>query len=119
MRDAFSTTPIFNKYSRLLRGKAGKGQFVDHINGNGLDCRRSNIRICSHAENMRNRKTAKSNKIGVKGVYLSRGRYRAEIESKGVRYRIGTFDSIELAGKAYDEAAERLHQEFARTNQAI
>jgi len=42
---------------------------IDHINGNGLDNRRANLRQATHTQNMQNRKRSKSNRSGFKGVY--------------------------------------------------
>ena len=95
---------------------ATQGQIVDHVNGNGLDCRRANLRICSHAENMRNRRMHKNNRSGQKGVWKNGGRYVATIHANNVKHYLGTFKTAEEAGRAYSIAAVRLHGEFARTN---
>lgn len=99
---------------RLITG-AESGQVVDHANHNTLDNRRSNLRVCTHAENMRNRKMAVTNKCGVKGVYwcASRRKFRAEIKAHGKKHFLGDFNDINEAGKAYAAAANRLHGEFA------
>lgn len=89
---------------------------VDHVNGDGLDNRRENIRICSHAENMRNRRHSRRAACAYKGVCRNRRKYRAQIRHEGVKYHLGVFDDQESAAKAYDIAAIRLHGEFARTN---
>jgi len=93
-------------------------EIVDHIDGNGLNNKRSNLRICTHAENMRNRKIASHNKSGYKGVYKDnkKNRWRAEICFNKKRYRLGSFGSAISAALAYDKAAISLHGEFARTN---
>lgn len=100
---------------RLIAG-AKKGEFVDHIDGNPLNCTRANLRICTHAENMRNRKMAKNNTSGFKGVKKHGNNWQATIFLAGRKYTIGTFINIEDAAKAYDAKAKELHGNFARIN---
>ncbi len=102
---------------RVIKG-AKAGQSVDHVNGNGLDNRRSNLRLCAHAENLRNRKIHKNNKSGFKGVRKRKesSLWRAEIRSNHKFYFLGNFHSAEEAAHAYDAAALKLHGEFARLN---
>lgn len=97
---------------------APKGQQVDHINGNKLDNRKSNLRICSHSENLRNQRKPKDNKSGFKGVSWHKGakRWCAEIRSNGKRHHLGYFDTAEDAAKAYDIAATLIHGDYARLN---
>lgn len=98
-----------------LRDSAGVE--VDHINGNGLDCRRSNLRLASRTENMRNMKLPKHNTSGFKGVsWLPSGRWRAAIRSNRKTMHLGVFENIEEAAHAYDSAARELFGEFARLN---
>lgn len=96
--------------------KAQKGQLVDHQDQNTLNCQRYNIRICTHSQNMMNRKVLPHNKLGVKGVWrdAKTGLFKAVIRCNGKRTDLGRFKSVELAKSAYDEAAIRLHGEFAR-----
>lgn len=101
-------------YLHRVVAKADKGQFVDHINGNGLDCRKENLRICSHTQNMQNRKVAKSNKLGVKGVYMQGHKFRASIKAFGKRHNLGSFELLQDAVDAYKHASIRLHGEFSR-----
>ena len=107
----------FELLHRLISG-CPEGKVVDHINGNGLDNRKANLRVCSHAENIRNRRMHLNNRSGFKGVYFddtSRGKpWRAQITFCGKKYRLGRFDTPEAASAAYQEAASRMHGEFAR-----
>lgn len=93
---------------------ASTGEFVDHINGDGLDNRRSNLRICSHAENMQNRRIHKNNKSGFKGVYFDarRGSFRAQVRAFNRRYAVGSFSTPEAAHAAYLEKAKEVHAAF-------
>jgi hypothetical protein len=91
-----------------------RGMLVDHINSDGLDNRRTNLRVCTHAENMRNRRANRNSGSGYKGVYFDRGRWRARIRANGVRHRLGSFDTAAEAHAAYCAAADRLHGDFAR-----
>ena len=112
--------------SRLLMGDP-KGMLVDHINGDTMDNRRSNLRVCSKGENGRNRKTqSKNNTSGFKGVsYIGKGPdminelsrpWQAYINYNKKRYYLGRFVTPEEAARAYDAKALELHGEFARLN---
>lgn len=99
--------------SRLLMSPSGK-DVVDHINGDRLDNRRANLRVCSQANNIRNRKLNKNSPTGFKGVtQMSPQSWRARISAYGIRYALGTFASPRKAHKAYCRAAKILHGEFA------
>lgn len=107
---------------RLIAG-AGRGQNVDHANSDGLDNRRSNLRLCSHAENMQNRRPPTGPKNSrFKGVMLTdrlAKPYYAEIEAFGTRVYLGAFVKEEQAAKAYDRAARIFHGKFAKTNEML
>lgn len=91
------------------------GQFVDHINGDPLDNRRSNLRVCSQPQNMRNRRSW--NSLGFKGVQkLKNGKYSARLAINGKQTHLGCFESVEEAAKAYDLAAAQHFGSFARPN---
>lgn len=87
---------------------------VDHANGNRADNRRANLRLCSRAENSRNMPARSVS--GFKGVTKNKHRWYALIQVDGVTHRLGSFTDPVIAARAYDEAAKRLHGEFAKLN---
>lgn len=93
-----------------------RGMEVDHIDGNPLNNQKSNLRICTHANNMLNRSKEKGNTTGYKGVSFQKNRYISRIRVNNKEYWIGSFDSPEDAAKAYDDAARIYHGEFAKLN---
>jgi hypothetical protein len=97
---------------RLITG-APPEKAVDHINRDGLDNRRSNLRVCSHAENMRNRR-GKPGKY--RGVRQAGKKWSATIMVDGVSLYFGSFETPVEAAIAYDNAAIRHHGEFASLN---
>lgn len=103
--------------SRLVM-KADKGVSIDHINGNRLDNRKCNLRVCSQAQNIKNRKPNKNGKSSYKGiVVLPNGRFRAKIDSDCHRYELGVYDNEHDAVIAYNVGAKILHGEFAYMNE--
>lgn len=91
--------------------------YVDHINGNKLDGRRSNLRGCTHSQNLMNRGKTRINTSGYKGVEATRfGRWAARIRYNGVRLNLGNYLVKEDAARAYDRAALIYHGEFAHLN---
>jgi hypothetical protein len=100
--------------------RAEKGQLVDHVNGNGLDNRAANLRICTKRENNRNRQpNAKYRSSPYKGVTFTKDRlkqYRAQINIGGRSVMLGSFATEIEAAQAYDAAAREHYGEFARLN---
>jgi len=90
---------------------------IDHINGNGLDNRKSNLRKCTNQQNCINRPKQINNTSGFKGVFLRKsGKYRAGIRFNQKLIHLGTFvDKIDAA-KAYNDAAIKYFGEFAYLN---
>lgn len=89
---------------------------VDHINGDGLNNLRSNLRYATRSENQRNRGVPENNTTGYKGVHRLKNRWVARIYVNGQRLHLGNFQNLEDAGRAYDSAAKRYFGEFARIN---
>ena len=91
---------------------------VDHVNGNGLDNRRSNLRPATDEQNGQNQKIGARNTSGYRGVDFvkSRGVYRARIASGRSRASVGVFLRPEDAARAYDAAARVLYGEYAAVN---
>lgn len=94
---------------------APDGMVVDHINNDTLDNRRSNLRVCTIAQN--NRNNAGTGKHRFKGLTrLPSGKWMSAIQFDGKKYYLGLFADDESAALAYDAAAKELHGEFARLN---
>lgn len=103
---------------RLILG-AGPGQEVDHIDRNGLNNLRSNLRLTDRQGNLRNRGLQKNNRIGLKGVELQGGTYRATITVNRKRIRLFGFRCPYEAARAYDAMALEYFGEHACTNASL
>ena len=121
-KDGHTTYAVRNSEGRTVLmhrviTAAPQGVQVDHINGDGLDNRRDNLRLCTHAENLRNQRV-KPHSSKYKGVYWDArdGKWQAQIRIDGRKKNLGYFTSELDAGRAYDEAAVKYFGEFARKN---
>jgi AP2 domain/HNH endonuclease len=105
-------------YLHRLITAAPRGQDVDHINGDGLDNRRVNLRVVPHALNLANQRRQQGRSSRYKGVsyYRSRGRWEAYIKVNGVQRKLGYFNSEREAAFAYDCAALAAWGEHALLN---
>lgn len=104
------------KLHRLIMN-AAHGQIIDHINGNTLDNRRSNLRFATSAENVRNQKPYVGGTSNLKGVswHKASSRWRAQISVDKKKIHLGVFQSETEAHTAYCRASEKYHGEFGRT----
>jgi hypothetical protein len=93
-----------------------QGLHVDHIDGDGLNNRRSNLRIVTNAQNSCNQKINKNNQSGFKGVHWAgdRKKWRACIRVNGRLNNIGCYSTPEDAYAAYCKASAELHGEYGR-----
>lgn len=100
---------------RVIAG-AHPGVEVDHKNGNGLDNRRANLRLCTHAENTRNAQKRKDNTSGHKGVSWNPRlqAWVAYVNHQGKRHHLGYFHEIQEAVEARRAKATELHGDFTR-----
>lgn len=126
-RTGYATTiPYVNKkrkkqikmHNLIFGGSPGT---VDHINGNGLDNRRINLRLATVGQQAYNKPKSKNKKTpGCKGVSITRDRNKkpkywiARITVSGKRIYLGTFKNHIAASRAYIKAAKKYHKEFAR-----
>jgi len=94
-----------------------RGMDVDHVNGNGLDNRRHNLRVCTRSENLQNMRP-RGGSSRFKGVYWHKRDkvWRAYINVNKVRLSLGSFHDEIDAARAYDEAARKDFGDFARLN---
>jgi hypothetical protein len=102
---------------------APKRMEVDHINGNRLDNRKENLRLCYNKENNRNKKKNRNNTSGFKGVTERKTvggvRWLAQICNDNQAIFLGSFSSKLEAAEAHDKAAKELFGDFAKTNKML
>jgi hypothetical protein len=98
--------------------KAPKGLQVDHIDGDGLNNRKSNLRLCTHAENVHNSRPMRNGSSQYKGVcwHKCKKKWCVSISKSGERTYLGRFEDEIEAAMAYDRKAEELFGEFAYLN---
>jgi hypothetical protein len=90
---------------------------VDHINGDGLDNRRENLRLATHQQNLFNCRKKSGTTSKFFGVRLSPwGKWEVRARVGGAMVQVGTFASEEDAAKAYDRCILAARGQFAKTN---
>jgi hypothetical protein len=120
---AVTSLLINNKYRtkmmhRLIANNKNKKMHTDHINGDGLDNRKINLRICTHSQNLMNRGPQANNKTGYKGVCYDKriNKFRATISITGINKNLGCYINPVDAARAYNTAAIKYYCEFAQLN---
>lgn len=105
----------FSMHRFIIGLETNDGKIVDHINGEKTDNRKSNLRICSNAQNKSNCKQYANNKSGYKGVYKEKKghKYSAQIRVNGKIFYLGSFSDPKEAHAAYVNAAIEMKGEFA------
>lgn len=103
---------------RLILSPIPEGYEPDHIDGDGLNNQRANLRLATHSQNHANRGMQRNNTSGFKGVswQKKRKKWEARIRVNGHNVYLGYFDDIIEAARAYNRAAVKHFGEFARLN---
>lgn len=109
--------PVFSMH-RLIMGEPDQEWEVDHINHNGLDNRRQNLRLVSHQQNAMNQRGWESASSRYKGVTRNQesGVWIAKLNTNGHHMYLGRFDTEILAAHAYDTKAKEVFGEHAFLN---
>jgi hypothetical protein len=90
--------------------------FIDHIDGNKQNNNIENLRPATMSENNQNSKEKNTNKLGVKGVCMERGKYKANIKINGKSKHLGYFYSLEEAKIVYEEFSKKIHGDYSFCN---
>lgn len=108
-----------NGLNRILHReimRCPKNMVVDHINGDTLDNRKNNLRICLHKENCKNQKIRKNNTSGIKGVYFSteKRKWYSKIMLEYKTIHLGYFLTKQQALKERVKKEKEYFKEFYR-----
>lgn len=102
---------------RTIAGLSKENQLiVDHINHNGLDNRRENLRVCNYNQNGANRRKQCGTKSAYKGLAFHVGKWQASIKVNYKNIYLGRFNTEIEAAKAYDAASIKFFGTFANLN---
>ena len=101
--------------------EARRGVLVDHIDGDGLNNCRNNLRLCSNSQNMANQRAREGTSSRFKGVTLRKrsGRWSVTIEKNGRFAYLGEYTDECAAARQYDRAARLMFGRFAKTNEML
>lgn len=124
-RDNYYVVVVYNVNGKVAKKDIHRfllnpdvGMVVDHINSNGLDNRRVNLRVCTNKENCRNRRALKNKSSSYKGVSWNKNaqKWTAQIVVNARRIHLGSFADEIAAAKAYNEKALTYFKSFANLN---
>lgn len=117
-RDRLDCGKVKSVFLHRLIMQPPEGMVVDHINGDGLDNRRANLRVVTVAQNNLNSRVRSDNVSGLKGAYYDKktGSYYSRITVNGEKIHLGTFPTAEAAALAYADASKKHHGEYGRTH---
>lgn len=105
----------FSMATIVMGFKTQRGKHIDHINGNSLDNRESNLRYCTRSQNNSNR--SGSSKKQYKGVFkLNNGKFKAQLYYNKKYLYLGTFSNPLDAAKEYDLASIKYHGIYGKRN---
>lgn len=115
-RKEYGTQKTIYMHRQIM--SAIKGDVIDHINSNGLDNRRSNLRLVTHSQNQQNRRPAINAVSKYKGVWLNKNSnlWIAEICVQGTHKLLGSYCTQREAATAYNQAATHYFGEYANLN---
>jgi uncharacterized membrane protein YiaA len=105
-RTTYAATKVRGKgfyMHRLIMGVTERFAFVDHIDRDGLNNERENLRVCTPAQNLAN-SVKREKRIGRRGVWVDMGRWMARIVINKKGFYLGAFATEHEAGIAYDSA---------------
>lgn len=104
---------------RVIMGVTDPEIIVDHIDGDGLNNQKSNLRLATNSQNISNQRPRENFTSKYKGVHWDKftGKWRVQVQSKEKIIRVGRFDDEIDAALAYNNAAIELQGEFARLNE--
>lgn len=104
------------KLYRFIMNIKDSAVHIDHKDNDIFNNQKSNLRKCTHSENMRNRSSHKNTTSKYLGVCIEKGRYSARICHNGIKKRLGVYDNEIDAAIAYNKKAIELHGEYANLN---
>lgn len=100
-------------FHRFIFDNLKEDYVIDHINGNTLDNRKSNLRQITQMENTWNHNTTSKNKYGVSGVWKDGNQFEVYIKRNGERIRIGRYDNIDDAIQSRQKAELEYYNDFS------
>ena len=112
----YSNSKTIDMHHVIIERK--EGFVVDHINGDGLDNRKENLRLCTHSENMKNIKMRKDNLSGVRGVYWNAiaKKWHCQIQFNGKKIYLGLFKELDDAKNTIELHQKKLSNFYQTRN---